>query len=84
MSLQEDLKKEIDSRDYKSIREKYHESMPKLKTVMEQFQTKKESFIETEFTRYKVKLTKGNFILISELKEDEAENLFDEICKLGK
>jgi len=82
MSIENKLKEEIYSRESKDLQKDLRDSMPKLKDIMERFKSKEESFIETEFSRYKIKLTKGNFILISELKEEEAKSLYDKICQL--
>ena len=82
MDLNEQLKKEINSREYQQIKDDYRKNLPKLSEVMEQMKTKKDKFVQTEFSRYNVKLTKGNIIIISELKEDEANRLFDRICQL--
>ena len=39
----------------------------------------KTRFVQTEFSRFKIVMLKDNSIIINELKEDEANRLFDNI-----
>ena len=48
----------------------------KLKVVVES------KFVTTEFSRHKVVRLKDNTIIINELKEEQANSLFDRICQL--
>lgn len=65
----------FNKKDMKQITEKYK----KLGEAMKLRTPVKSRFVQTEFSRFKIVMLKDNSIIINELKEDEANRLFDNI-----
>lgn len=62
-------------KDIEKVRTMWSEATEKLKNS----QPEKSRFVQTEFSRFKITMLKNNSIIINELKEDEANRLFDNI-----